>query len=98
MLTIESPLPVSKTSRLEARVTEEQKALLQRAAVLAGQSLSEFIVNSAREAALRTISDFELIKLTSQERDTFIATLLNPPAPGARLAQAVKNYKKRAGA
>jgi uncharacterized protein (DUF1778 family) len=94
MLAIELPPPANKTSRLEARVTEEQKALLQRAATLAGQSLSEFIVNSAREAAIRTITDFELIRLTADERDAFVAVLLNPPAPGARLAQAAKNFKK----
>lgn len=94
MPSIELAPPVAKTSRLEARVTEEQKVLLQRAAALAGQSLSEFIVNSARDAAMRTIADFELIQLTARERDAFVATLLNPPAPGARLTRAAQNYKK----
>mgnify|MGYP001598031606 CR=1 FL=1 len=95
MLTTELPATTNKTARLEARVTEEQKNLLQRAAMLPGQSLSEFIVNSARDAAVRTISDFELISLTTQERDAFVATLLNPPAPGARLQQAAENYKNQ---
>ncbi len=95
MLTTELPATNDKTAHLEARVTEEQKNLLQRAAMLSGQSLSEFIVNSARDAAVRTISDFELITLTTQERDAFVATLLNPPAPGARLQQAAENYKNQ---
>lgn len=98
MLTTELAATNNKTARLEARVTEEQKNLLQRAAMLSGQSLSEFIVNSARDAAVRTISDFELITLTTQESDAFVATLLNPPAPGARLQQAAENYKNQTAA
>ncbi|MEN9868070.1 MAG: hypothetical protein RL748_3660 [Pseudomonadota bacterium] len=98
MLTTEIPTLAGKTSRLEARVTEEQKSLLQRAAALAGQSLSEFIINSARDAAMRTISDFELIQLTTQERNAFVSTILNPPPPGERLKQAAANFKKKAGA
>ena len=59
---------------------------------------TEFIVGSVREAAVRAIIDFELMRLTAQERDAFVAVLRNPPAPGARLARAVKDYKKKPGA
>jgi uncharacterized protein (DUF1778 family) len=88
----------SRTARLEARVTDEQKTLLQRAAALTGRSLSDFIVACAQEAAVRTIHDYELIRLTADERIAFVSTLLNPPAPSARLKKAAKAYKQKMGA
>ncbi len=98
MLATATPLAAIKTARVEARITDEQKALLQRAAVLAGQSLSEFIIHSARAAAERTIADAELIRLTREERDAFVAALLDPPEPSARLKSAAENYRKKMGA
>lgn len=95
MITTEIPTRSDKTSRLEVRVTDEEISLLQRAAAMVGQSLSEFIINSARDAAIRTISDFEMIQLTIWERNAFVSTILNPPASGERLKQAAENFKKK---
>ena len=89
---------LTRTARLEARVTDEQKSLLQRAAALTGRSLSDFIVTSAQEAAVRTIHDYELVRLTVDERTAFVTALLNPPAPSERLKKAAKTYKQKAGA
>lgn len=97
MITTEIPTGADKTSRLEVGVTKQEISLLQRAAALAGQSLSEFIINSARDAAIRTISDFEMNQLTIRERNVFVSTILNPPAPGGRLKQAAENFKKKSG-
>ena len=46
----------SKTARLEARITPDQKALLERAAALSGRTLREFVVSSAQR--LRPCFDF----------------------------------------
>jgi uncharacterized protein (DUF1778 family) len=87
---------LTRTARLEARVTDEQKNLLQRAAALVGRSVSDFIVSSAQEAALRTIHDYELVRLTVEERKIFVDALLNPPPPSARLKKAAKAYRAKA--
>ncbi|MET3120902.1 uncharacterized protein (DUF1778 family) [Oxalobacteraceae bacterium GrIS 2.11] len=42
---------LGRTVRLEARVTDAQKVLIQRAAALAGRSVSQFISSSALDAA-----------------------------------------------
>ncbi len=94
---VESP-QLNRTARVEARVTDEQKSLLQRAAALVGRSVSDFIVSSAQEAALRTIHEYELVRLTADERKVFVSALLNPPAPGARLKKAAKAYRDKRGA
>lgn len=55
-------------------------------------------INLGGVAGNRSFTDFELIRLTPHERDAFVATLRKPPAPGARLAQAAEDYKKKMGA
>lgn len=44
-----------RRERLEARISPEQKALLERAAALEGRSLTDFVVASAQAAAHETI-------------------------------------------
>jgi GNAT superfamily N-acetyltransferase len=53
--------PTAKTARLEARVADDQKALFQRAADLAGRSLTDFVVSSAQEIATRTVHEREVL-------------------------------------
>jgi uncharacterized protein (DUF1778 family) len=69
---------------LEARVTEEQKQLMERAAFLRGQNLTEFIVSTLAEASIQIIKDREIIKLTEQDRRVFASALWNPPVPSDR--------------
>ncbi len=82
-----------KTARLEVRVTEAQKALIQRAATLAGRSLTDFVVSSTHEAAARTIRDYESMTLNARDSEVFVAALLNAPEPGSRLRKAARRYK-----
>ena len=87
----------SRGARLEARISVEQKAVLQQAAALSGRTLSEFVLASAQEAARRVIQDHETIRLSRSEQAAFVAALLNPPAPNARLRQAAAAYRKQLG-
>jgi uncharacterized protein (DUF1778 family) len=72
---------VSKTARLEARVTVDQKELMERAAGLRGQNLTEFMISVLADAATQTIKDRELIELTDRDRLVFAEALLNPEPP-----------------
>ena len=86
-----------RTARLEARISAEQKALLQQAAALSGRTLSEFVVASAQEAAGRIIQEQTTILLSRREQVAFVNLLLNPPAPSARLRRAAALYRKQTG-
>jgi uncharacterized protein (DUF1778 family) len=79
-----STTKTSKNARLEARVTLEQKQLMERAAGLRGQNLTEFMISVLADAATQTIKDRELIELTAGGRQAFAAALLNPPPPSER--------------
>jgi len=87
----------SRTARLEARLSVEQKAVLQQAALLSGRTLSEFVVASAQEAAARVIQEHEAIRLNRAEQIAFVTALLDPPAPNERLRQAAAAYRQQMG-
>lgn len=82
------------SERLEARISIEEKSFLKHAADLVGRSLTDFVVSSAYEAAIRVIKEHEQIKLSIKDRDTFINALQNAPAPSRALVAAAKKYKK----
>ena len=88
----------SKSARFEARITAEQKSLFLKAATLTGRSLTDFVVASAQEAATRTVQQYEAMTLSLRDRKAFVAALLKPPAPGARLRKAAERYKRQAAA
>jgi uncharacterized protein (DUF1778 family) len=87
----------SRGARLEARISVEQKALLQQAAALSGRTLSEFVVASAQEAANRVIQEQETIRLSRSEQISFVTALLNPVAANERLRQAAAAYRQQMG-
>lgn len=87
----------ARGARLEARISIEQKTELQQAAALSGRTLSEFVIASAQEAARRVIQDHETIRLSRAEQIAFVSTLLDPPAPNARLRRAAAAYRKQMG-
>ena len=87
----------TRGARLEVRVSVAQKSLLQRAAVLSGRTLSEFVVASAQDAACRVIAEHESIRLSREEQSAFVQALLQPPAPNARLKRAAEAYRSTGG-
>lgn len=88
---------VTKKARLEARITDDQKAFFRRAAALEGRTLTEFVVNSAQEAANRTIRDHDNMRLSRIDSEIFMAALLSDAEPERRLQQAAQRYKKLIG-
>ena len=87
----------SRGARLEARISVEQKAMLQQAAALSGRTLSEFVVASAQEAASRVIQEHETVRLSRVEQIAFVTALLNPPPANARLRKAAAAFRKQTG-
>ncbi len=86
-----------KDERLEARVTPDQKRLIERAAELRGSTVTDFVVVSAQQAAADTIRDFETLVLRDRARDVFINAILNPPVPNEAARIAAERYKKVMG-
>jgi uncharacterized protein (DUF1778 family) len=83
-----------KASRLEARISSEQKELFQRAANFQGRTLTEFVIDSVREKAESVIQDQELITLSARDRKVFINALLSAPFRNKKLRIAAERYLK----
>ncbi|MGH8324698.1 MAG: DUF1778 domain-containing protein, partial [Steroidobacteraceae bacterium] len=85
--------PRRRAERVEARVTSEQKQLLERAAALEGRSMTDFIIASAQNAAADTIARYEVLQLSPRDQSAFVDALLNPPAPNDALRAAAARYR-----
>jgi uncharacterized protein (DUF1778 family) len=90
-------LQTARAARLEARISPALKQRLEYAASLRGSSLTEFVVQSAQEAATRTIRENEVLTLSEQASVAFAELLLNPPGPNEKAMAAAKRYKALLG-
>jgi len=85
----------ARAARLEARIAPDLKRRLEYAASLRGATLTEFVVQSAQEAATRTIRENEVLTLNENARVAFAKLLLNPPRPNRKALAAAKRYKAK---
>ena len=90
-------MPKGKLYRFDARLNEEQKILIQRAADLEGRTMTDFVLHSAEAAAERTIEKRAMLVLTIRETNAFANAILNPPCPGSVLRQGAREYRKNLG-
>lgn len=91
MATVNHPKAIA---RLEARVSPEIKALFQRAADLAGLTLTDFIVATVQEKAYRVIEQHQTLELSVEDSEAFVNALLEPPTPNDALKAAALRYKQ----
>lgn len=90
-------LQTARAARLEARISPDLKRRLEYAASLRGASLTEFVVQSAQEAAAHTIRENEVLKLSEDGRVAFAKFILNPPRPNRTAMAAARRYKALLG-
>jgi uncharacterized protein (DUF1778 family) len=81
-------------ARLEARISQETKALVQKAADLEGRTLTDFVVTSVQAAAYRVIEHHQMLKLSIEDSEAFVGAILNPPKPNEALKSAALRYKQ----
>jgi uncharacterized protein (DUF1778 family) len=81
-----------KDEVIQIRASSEAKAILNRAAALRGQKLSEFMLESARRQAEETILDQRTFFLDDDAHARFLALLDSPRKPSDK-ARARLNRK-----
>jgi uncharacterized protein (DUF1778 family) len=67
-----------RTVRFRARVTPETLAVVERAAEIKGQSVSDFVITTAEAAAHRAVEQAELIRAAMQHHEAFTEAMLKP--------------------
>ena len=74
-----------RTQTINLRATEEQKALIDRAAKCLGKSRTEFILDTMREASENVLLDQRVFWLDDEAFAAFQAILDDPPEPTEEL-------------
>jgi uncharacterized protein (DUF1778 family) len=88
---------LTRNERLDARLTREEKEMIETAASLRGTSASDFVRMALKEAALTTIREHEVLTLNAEAKRVFVEALLNPPNPNERAVAAARRYRKEIG-
>ena len=87
-----------RAERLEARVTAEQKRLVEHAAALQGRTVTDFVLTSVQEAARQAIEAHGRMDLSVRDSQAFAAALLAPQPVNDRLRDTVRRYRDVTGA
>lgn len=83
----------NKNARLEARLTSQNHSVIQHAAALRGQSVTDFVVAASLAEAQRTITESEVISLLVDDQVRFVDALLRPRTPTSELKNARKVHQ-----
>ncbi|MEI6116792.1 MAG: DUF1778 domain-containing protein [Burkholderiales bacterium] len=80
-----APSPAIRSARLGLRATQDQEAVLRRAAEVAHKSLTDFILDSACLAAEQTLLDQRLFMVSGAQYQAFMDLLEQPEQPNQGL-------------
>lgn len=84
-MTVAAPSSASRSARFGLRATVEQEAVLRRAAEVARKSLTDFILDSACQAAEQTLLDQRLFMVSGTQYQALMDLLDQPEQPNAGL-------------
>ncbi len=86
---------INGKTRLEARLSAEEKAFFERAAALGGfRSLTEFVLRSAKQHAEEIVKQHEMVIASKKDSEVFFNAILNAEPPNEKLVAAAKKFKK----
>ncbi|MFN8511789.1 MAG: DUF1778 domain-containing protein [Thermomicrobiales bacterium] len=86
----------TKPARLAARLTPQQKELVEQAASLQGLTLTEFVVQSVQAAAEAVVRNHRIIELSARDSLALAEALLNPRPLTPELREALRDHAARA--
>jgi uncharacterized protein (DUF1778 family) len=88
---------VWRGEQLEARVTAEQKKLIEFATALQDSTATDFVPASAREAVRRAIENHQILNLSLRDSQEFAQALTKPQPVNDRLRDTVRQYRRKTG-
>lgn len=81
-------------ARLDFRIGEDHKALIERAAAYQGETVTGYVVSTLVRDAQRVVRERETASLSDRERERFLDLLTNPPEPTAALRRAARRHRE----
>lgn len=82
-----------KKQRIDLRLTDDDKSMIEEAAAISNQSVSQFMLNSASQRAAEVIEQHRRMILTEESSTRVMDALSNPPSPCEKLKRAAKRLQ-----
>jgi uncharacterized protein (DUF1778 family) len=82
-------------ARLDFRLNRQVKEVIEQAAAVSGQTLSDFAVSALYRTAKEVLEREQTTRLSNRDRDVFLAMLDSDSKPNNALKRAAKRYKSR---
>ncbi|PTA93506.1 DUF1778 domain-containing protein [Kosakonia sp. H7A] len=86
-------MPALKKQRIDLRLTDEDKKMIEEAAAMTNQTVTQFLVNSASERAAEVIEQHRRLILSEESWTRVMDAIENPPAPNDKLKRAAKRLQ-----
>lgn len=86
-------MPTVKKQRIDLRLTDEDKNLIEEAAAMSNQTITQFMVNSASERAAEIIEQHRGLVLNEGSWNKVMDALDTPPEPNDRMKSAAKRLQ-----
>ncbi len=90
-----SATPHTKDARINLRLKQQAKRLLERAAGFEGQTVSKFVLSSALARAEQTIQAHEAMSLNAKDAEVFFNALAAPARFNDQLLTAIQEHDER---
>lgn len=87
----------ARDSRLDLRVTRNEKEAIERAAALSGSSVTDFVRSTMLVASERAVRAHEVLALTSEGAAAFVESITNPPEPNENLRTLAREAREIPG-
>ena len=85
-------------TRLDCRIDRQSKSLIEKAAAVSGQSISEFVIPDAVHKAERILQRHRTTVLSERDWKTFLTLLDSDAKPNEALKNAMTDFDKAYGA
>ncbi|KEA49949.1 toxin-antitoxin system, antitoxin component [Mangrovibacter sp. MFB070] len=86
-------MPALKKQRIDLRLNEYDKNLIEEAAAMTNQSVSQFMVSTASERAAEVIEQHRRMVLNEESWNRVMDAISNPAEPNERLKRAAKRLQ-----
>ncbi|MBJ9325004.1 DUF1778 domain-containing protein [Citrobacter freundii] len=83
-----------KKQRIDLRLNEDDKHMIEEAAAMTNQSISQFMVSTASARAAEVIDQHRRLLLNEESWNLVMDAITNPPAPNDRLKRAAKRHRE----
>ena len=83
-----------KKQRIDLRLNEDDKHMIEEAAAMTNQSISQFMVSTASERAAEVIDQHRRLLLNEESWNLVMDAITNPPVPNDRLKRAANRLQE----